>query len=660
MRKVLVALTLLISSAAFAQSAQQNGAAAVVAPGDNLIVQGVPEVPSAIAEQANRYTEFRMANVYGWHPTRREVIIGTRFAETNQLHRVAMPGGARTQLTFFPDRISNAAYQPHKGEYIVFTKDIGGGEWFQIYRYDLANGDVTLLTDGKSRNLGVEFSNKGDRIAYSSTRRNRADLDFYVMDPLNKATDKLLVENQGGGWGVVDWSPDDSTLLAVEEISVNESYIWLVDVASGKKTLLTPKGADKIAYAPVGFSADGKGVYVTTDKDNEFQRLTYIDLATKQHRYLTNYPWDIEAAYLSWNRRMVAFATNENGLNVLHVLDLASGKERTVPKLPTGTFGAIEWHENNREIAVSVNSAKSPLDVFSVDLTTNKVDRWTVSETGGLNPANFVDAQLVRWRSFDGREITGWLTMPPASKFPGKRPVMVSIHGGPEGQARPDFMGRFNYFVNEMGIAVLEPNVRGSTGYGKTFVALDNGVKREDSYRDIETLLRWIKQQPTLDGDKIMVMGGSYGGHMTLAVATRYNDMIACSVDVVGMSNLVTFLQNTEAYRRDLRRVEYGDERDPKMREFLESIAPMNHVDKIAKPIFVIQGANDPRVPKSEADQMVAALQKQGTPVWYLTAKDEGHGFAKKKNADFQFYSTILFVQQFLTGEKSQAAAAKP
>lgn len=660
MRKVLVALTLLISSAAFAQSAQQNGAAAVVAPGDNLIVQGVPEVPSAIAEQANRYTEFRMANVYGWHPTRREIIIGTRFAETNQLHRVAMPGGARTQLTFFPDRISNAAYQPHKGDYIVFTKDVGGGEWFQIYRYDLANGDVTLLTDGKSRNLGVEFSNKGDRIAYSSTRRNRADLDFYVMDPLNKATDKLLVENQGGGWSVVDWSPDDSTLLAVEEISVNESYIWLVDVASGKKTLLTPKGADKIAYAPVGFSADGKGVYVTTDKDNEFQRLTYIDLATKQHRYLTNYKWDIEAAYLSWNRRMVAFATNENGLNVLHVLDLASGKERTVPKLPTGTFGAIEWHENNREIAVSVNSAKSPLDVFSVDLTTNKVDRWTASETGGLNPANFVDAQLVRWKSFDGREITGWLSMPPASKFPGKRPVMVSIHGGPEGQARPDFMGRFNYFVNEMGIAVLEPNVRGSTGYGKTFVALDNGVKREDSYRDIETLLRWIKQQPTLDGDKIMVMGGSYGGHMTLAVATRYNDMIACSVDVVGMSNLVTFLQNTEAYRRDLRRVEYGDERDPKMREFLESIAPMNHVDKIAKPIFVIQGANDPRVPKSEADQMVAALQKQGTPVWYLTAKDEGHGFAKKKNADFQFYSTILFVQQFLTGEKSQAAAPKP
>jgi dipeptidyl aminopeptidase/acylaminoacyl peptidase len=262
----------------------------------------------------------------------------------------------------------------------------------------------------------------------------------------------------------------------------------------------------------------------------------------------------------------------------------------------------------------------------------------------------------VKWKSFDGREISGWLYQPSASKFPGKRPVIVNIHGGPEAQARPLYQGRNNYFLNELGVAILFPNIRGSTGYGKTFVALDNDFKREDSYKDIESLLGWVKQQPSLDGNRVMVMGGSYGGHMTLAIATRYNNLISCSVDVVGMSSLVTFLEHTEPYRRDLRRVEYGDERDPKMREFLEKIAPMNHVNELKKPIFIIAGANDPRVPKSEADQMVAALQQQGTPAWYLAAKDEGHGFAKKKNADFQFYATIAFVEKFLIGAPAPSA----
>jgi dipeptidyl aminopeptidase/acylaminoacyl peptidase len=275
-----------------------------------------------------------------------------------------------------------------------------------------------------------------------------------------------------------------------------------------------------------------------------------------------------------------------------------------------------------------------------------------MSETGGINPDTLPEAQLVKWKSFDGKEITGWLYMPPA-KFTGKHPVIVNIHGGPEGQSRPGFLARNNYYVNELGIAMLFPNVRGSQGYGKTFIALDNGFKREDSYKDAEALLRWIKQQPNLDGDKIMITGGSYGGHMTLAIATRYNDLIACSVDVVGMSNLVTFLEHTEPYRRDLRRVEYGDERDPKMRDFLESIAPMNHVKNVTKPMMVVAGANDPRVPKSEADQMVAALKAQGTPVWYLAAKDEGHGFAKKKNADYQFYSTVMFIQKYLLRQKT-------
>jgi dipeptidyl aminopeptidase/acylaminoacyl peptidase len=275
------------------------------------------------------------------------------------------------------------------------------------------------------------------------------------------------------------------------------------------------------------------------------------------------------------------------------------------------------------------------------------LERWTNSETAVKTDA-FPQAELVKWKSFDGKEISGFLYRPPASKFPGKRPVLVVIHGGPEGQSQPTFLGRGNYYLNELGIALIYPNVRGSTGYGKTFSLLDNGFQREDTYKDISALFDWIGGKTDLDASRICVTGGSYGGHMTLAVSTFYSDHIKCSVDIVGMSNLVTFLEHTEAYRRDLRRVEYGDERDPKMHDFLEKIAPMNNIEKIKKPMMVVAGRNDPRVPVSESQQIADALKKQGTPVWFLIGKDEGHGFRKKVNQDYQFYATVEFLKEYL------------
>jgi dipeptidyl aminopeptidase/acylaminoacyl peptidase len=640
----LLLLAVALCAVCFAQDA-------VITPGPNLILENIPPVPASIAERADRYTNIRGATMFGWHPERRELLIGTRFGDTQQVHQVAMPMGARTQMTFFADRVEDASYPPHSGAYFLFRKDVGGGEWYQIFRFDTGSGDITMLTDGKSRNTEYAWSNRGDRIAYANTRRNGADLDFYVMNPSDKSSDKLLATNQGGGWQVFDWSPDDRTLLVAELISINEGYVWLVDVASGEKTELTPRGGDKVFYQPVGFSADGKGIYVLTDKDSEFQRLAYMDLASKTLKFLTSYSWDIEdSVKLSPDRQMVAFTLNEDGLSGLHVLDLNSGKEHAMPKLPAGEINDLKWHQNNRDLAFSLNSAQSPLNAYSVDVQTAKLERWTASEVGGLNPRNFVEPKLVKWKSFDGREISGWLYLPKTKPASGKYPVMILIHGGPEGQSRPTFIGRTNYYLNELGVALLYPNVRGSTGYGKSFTELDNGFLREGTYKDIGALFDWIAAQPELDASRLMVTGGSYGGHMTLAVSYLYSDKIACSVDIVGISNLVTFLEHTEAYRRDLRRVEYGDERDPKMRAYLESIAPMNHVSAMTKPMMVVAGANDPRVPKSEADQMVAALQKQGTTVWYLAAKDEGHGFAKKKNADFQFYTTVMFIQKYLLG----------
>jgi dipeptidyl aminopeptidase/acylaminoacyl peptidase len=620
----------------------------VIAPADNLIVDGVPKIPASLAEKAGRYGSYRSASLADWHPTKREMLIATRFAETPQLHLLQTPGGARQQLTFFADPVGGGRFHPSGGDYILFSKDIGGGEWYQLYRYEVATGDVTLLTDGKSRNLAGPWSSSGDQIAYMSTRRTGKDTDLWVMNPSDPKSDHLLTQLAGGGWQPLDWSPDDKKILLEEELSINESYLWLVDTATGEKMELTPRNTtEKISYGEGRFSKDGKGIYVTTDKDSEYHRLAFIDLAAKQPQYLTtNISWDVESFDLTHDGNRIAFLTDEDGVSVLRVMDTSTKKEVPLPKLPSGVVGSLRWHKNGKELGFSLNNARGPGDIYSLEMSTGKVERWTASETA-VKTDGFPEAELVKWKSFDGKMISGFLYKPPA-KFAGKRPVVVVIHGGPEGQSQPTFLGRSNYLLNELGIALIYPNVRGSTGYGKTFSLLDNGFKREDTYKDINELFDWIATQPGLDSERIGVTGGSYGGHMTLAVSTFYSDRIRCSVDIVGMSNLVTFLEHTEAYRRDLRRVEYGDERDPKMREFLEKIAPMNNIEKIKKPMFVIAGKNDPRVPVSESQQIADALKKQGTPVWLLIAKDEGHGYRKKPNQDFQFYATVEFLQEYL------------
>jgi len=638
---LLVALLLLAAVEALAQEA-------VLAPPDNLVLDNVPAIPTSLAETAGRYAENRAAFPSDWHPQRREMLIGTRFGNTYQTHLVKMPGGARQQLTFFTEPVHGGSFHPRGGDYFVFSKDVGGGEWYQLFRYDFATRDSVLLTDGKSRNLLGPWSSSGDLIAYTSTRRTGQDTDLWVMNPADPKTDHLLTQLSGGGWSPEDWSPDDKKILLIEWISVNETYVWLVNTATGEKTALTPRRTDEqVAYRNARFSKDGKGVYLTTDKGSEFQQLVYIDLAAKQMKVLSsNIPWDVDDIVLSYDGRWIAFVTNEDGLSALHLLDTTSGGELPVPKLPVGLVGSLLWHRNNHDLAFALTTARSPGDCYSLDITAGKVERWTTSETA-VNTEAFPEAELVRWKTFDGKMISGFLYRPPA-KFSGKRPVLIDIHGGPEGQSRPGFLGRENYYLNELGIALIFPNVRGSTGYGKTFTKLDNGFLRQDSYKDINALFDWIARRPDLDADRIAVTGGSYGGHMTLAVSTFYSGRIRCSIDIVGMSNLGTFLEHTEAYRRDLRRVEYGDERDPKMREFLERIAPMNNLDKIKKPMIVVAGKNDPRVPVSESDQIVAGLKKEGTPAWYLMAKDEGHGYQKKPNQDFLFYADVVFLQEYL------------
>ena len=640
---LVAAVSMLISATALAQPR-------VIAPGANLLAQGMPPIPASLADEVRPYTESRSASLADWHPTRREILIATRFGNAAQIHAVKMPRGARTQLTFADEPITGARYQPGEGGYFIFGRDSGGDEFDQLFRYDVYSGRITRLTDGeRSQNGNLRWNRRGDRIAYTSTRRNGADRDIYVMDPADPASDRLLLQTASGGWSVLDWSPDGVTLLAMEYVSISRSHLSLVDTASGRTTAITPAG-EHAAYAWGRFAADGRGIYLTTDKGGEFLRLAYLDLATRAQTPLApGLEWDVDDADLSHDGRTLAFVTNEAGVSRLYLLDTATRRHRAVEGVPGGVVGSLLWRPGGGELGFTVSSARSSSDVYSVQTQTGEVTRWTESELGGLVATELSQPQLIRWKSFDGLEITGFHYHPPA-RFSGPRPVIVNIHGGPESQFRPVFIGRSNYYLNELGIAIIYPNVRGSSGYGKTFVGLDNGMKREDSVKDIGALLDWIGTRPELDAGRVMITGGSYGGYMTLAVATHYDDRIRCAVDVVGISNFNTFLKNTESYRRDLRRAEYGDERDPAMAAFFERIAPLNNAGRITRPLFVVQGGNDPRVPRTESEQMVARVRENGTPVWYLMATDEGHGFAKKSNADFQFYATVMFVRQFLLG----------
>jgi dipeptidyl aminopeptidase/acylaminoacyl peptidase len=663
MRRLIILSLVVIFGASVAFGQNNPNAAAqgtskndTIKPGDNLVVQGIPAIPAELTEAVKKYTESIPVYISGWHPTRREMLVGKRSGNTVQVHQISSPLEKPKQLTSFPDPVGGGSYQRKTGDYFVFAKATGGNEVSQLFRYDVNSGNVSrITTDDKKRNGGGPWSNAGDRMVYTAVMTGAGSssesfkTELRVVNPADPQTDRLVVNLDGAGWGPLDWSPDDKKLVVGQYVSANESYGWLLDLKTGEKTLLTPKeGDEKVVYGSAQFSKDGKGLYLTTDKGSEFQRLVYMDLATKKITPLTSHiNWDVEGFRLSQDGKMIAFTTNEDGLYKLHLLDTVTKEERKLPNLPSGQIGGFSWHQTTNELGFNVASFQSIADVYSLDTKTMKLTHWAKTELNGYETKGLREPELVRWKSFDGKMISGFLNRPPA-KFAGKRPVIINIHGGPEGQSTPGPLGRSAYYINELGVAIIYPNVRGSSGYGKTFIQLDNGFKREDSVKDIGALLDWIATQPDLDKDRVMITGGSYGGYLTLAVATHYNDRICCSLDVVGISNFVTFLQNTETYRRDLRRVEYGDERDPKMLEFLTKISPLTNAGKISKPLFVVQGKNDPRVPYTEAEQIVAAARKNNSPVWYLMANDEGHGFGKKNNQDYLFYATVLFIKEHL------------
>ena len=616
-----------------------------------LVIDGVPPIPMELVARLEAYQNKRSALFLGWLGD--DILISTRFGNTAQLHRVDEPLGMRGQVTFFEEPVAAAAVSPDPdANGFLYVKDVGGSEFFQFFWLDLATGESTLLTDGRSRYSDIAWAASGRRFAYTTTERNGVDWDIHVRGHVREFAGgvadgevTVALEAGGVGWTAVDWSPDESRLLVRRYVSINESYLHEVDLTSGAaRQLLEDIGPASITEAR--YDASGGRVLFTSDLGGEFVGLHGLDLATGAVESLTaDVPWNVEAFTVSRQRDRLAFTVNEAGIGRPQVLTLPDLDPVPLPELPDGIIHALSFNATGDALGFVVNHAAAPGDVYSVELKEGRLTRWTESELGGLDANALVAPELVHYPSFDGREIPAFVFRP---RGPGPHPVLVSIHGGPEGQFRPAFSYSTQFFVNELGLAVVAPNVRGSSGYGRTWLSLDNGTLREDSVRDIGALLDWIAARPDLDAERVAVSGGSYGGYMVLASMVHFGDRLRAGVERVGISNFVTFLTNTQGYRRDLRRAEYGDERDPEMRAFLERISPLNHVDRMSRPMLISQGLNDPRVPASESAQIVAALRERDVPVWYVLARDEGHGFRKKFNRDYQLAATALFLTRHL------------
>jgi dipeptidyl aminopeptidase/acylaminoacyl peptidase len=626
----------------------------------NVKAEGLTPIPASIVQDLAPYAASRRAVLLGWHPQRREMLITTAFGDTYQIHSVAGPGMDRQQLTFFPRGIpappnSAASYAPD-ASYLVLHRDAtSGGEAMQLYRLDLATRKATILTDGKSRNGVPVWSHRSNLIAFDSTSRgghDGADRDLWVMDPRDPSSARLVSE-VAGSWSVADWSPDDSELLAVNSPSANtETSLWRVSVKSGERTQLSPAGDPAVWRAPA-YSPDGRFVYVLSNRGSETLRLWRGDLASKDWKPVTAETDDLESFALSPDGRTIAAVFDSTTASRVELLDAQTFKVRRAPTLPAGQLLPLSpiWRADSSEVAFSLWSLRTFGDVYSVNAATGAVARWTKSEFGAFDPDSLPEPEIIRWKSFDGLTISGVLYRPPA-RFTGPRPVILNIHGGPGGagsRERPRYQGRSAYFLNELGVAIIAPNVRGSWGFGKAFGRLDDGMKREDSVKDIGALLDWLETQPFLDKNRVMVTGVSYGGYMTYAVSEMYSSRLRCAMAAAAISDFITYFQTTDPTRPEDRRAEYGDERVPEMREFLTRISPVTQVSKLRIPLLIVHGSNDTRVPVGQAEEMARLVRANGVPVWTTIYADEGHILPSSlRNNNYMFYTWIEFIKQHL------------
>jgi dipeptidyl aminopeptidase/acylaminoacyl peptidase len=613
----------------------------------NLIYDGIPEAPADLADTLDRYLAARQATPLGWSP-KGQLLIATRFGDVDQLHLLEMPAGERRQLTFLHEPITEAAFSPdpaHIG--YLYLKDVGGNENAQLYYQRAGEPVAKLLTDGKSSNGAALWSNAGHEIAFFTTARDGVSHDIDIVEPAAGTLPHLAVSGDSAAWLPLDWSPDDRKLLVLKYVSIGECYLYVVDLSTGQKREVDPSPA-KVGIAGAKFSRDGQGVYLISDRDSEFKKLRYVNLFTAQKTSLTDQiPWDVEELAIARDGHYLAYVSNEAGISKLNLLDLRNHQELTPPRLAAGEIDHLSFDAEGRRLAFGYGAANLPRDAYVLELANNHVEAWTHSEPGAVDTAKFVTPRAAAFPTFDRQD--GRFRQEPVYVYepaaPGPHAVLILLHGGPESQFRPHFDPWIQYVVNELGFAVVAPNLRGSSGYGKAYLALDDGVLRDDVVKDLGALIVWVGSQSGLDAKHVVVAGGSYGGYLALAAMTNYGDRLVGGVDLAGIADFVTFLTNTAPYRQSLRRAEYGDERDPDMRAYLRRISPLTNADRISRPLLVVHGKNDPRVPLSEAQQIVNRLRSRGGTVWFLEATDEGHGFHKQQNRDAYYRIFAQFLE---------------
>jgi len=645
LRVLFVVTTLLLSSTSGAAVRETRG---------NLVLDGVPEHSPRVLATLDGWLSGRSASFQDFLPDG-SILISTRFGDADQMHHVAKPGADRRQLTFDIDPAAGASANPAPlTRQMLFARDRGGNENAQLYLQDLDTRQVRRLTDGQSRHGGALWSRDGRYIAFQGNARNSVNQDVYIVDVASNAAPRLVIASQGQTWTPLDWSTDGQRLLLLDYRSITDATLYVADLATGalKAVVLTANPAKPAPQTGIGsarFAVDGRGIWLSADLGGEFQQLHYLDLLDGSLRTLTaDLPWDVDDLEVSSDGRWLAYVANVDGYSELRIADLGAGTTRTAKGLPPGILYNLRFDRQGAKLGMTLETPTAPRDAWTYEIETEQATRWTMSEMGLVDPARLSPMEVFRYPTWDRvggapRRIPALIQRPAK---PGRHPVVIDIHGGPEGQSRPGYSPFLQYLTAELGYAVIQPNVRGSMGYGRNYTMLDNGRLREDSVRDIGSLLVWIAAQPDLDADRVVVMGGSYGGYMVLASLIAYGDRLQGGIDVVGISNFVTFLTNTAGYRRDLRRAEYGDERDPAMRALLRRISPLERASAIRRPLLVVQGLNDPRVPASESEQLVKKVREQAGEVWYLAAKDEGHGFRKKNNRDFYLKTAATFLER--------------
>lgn len=623
-------------------------------PGPDIQVEGIPRIPKSLVSEVNKYNYSFGWPVVGWNDSGNEIMLKNKSGGFS-LYIASVPGRIPRNWLRHKESFVYDIYPDPQKRYFVYNKDSKGDEVFQMYLFDSESKQSTLLSDGLSRDTEPVWSRSGKKFAFSCSKKGEMGVSLCLMEPLVKKLIRPLVKTTGNYFVTQDWSPDDNNIVYCEFYSNTLSRIWLKNMRTGKTEALTNHTrSDQAYYDSVQFSQDGNGLYFITDRQGEYRRPAYMDIKTRKMSYLINdIDWDVEKLLMSPDGANLALVFNVNGISKLYLYNVKDRKYSLIDMAEEGLITNLSWNPQSTFLAFNFTSYKTPGDVRVLDVAGLKIDLWLKGFTGNLSVNEWSAPELISWKSFDGRIITGYMYRPPA-KFIGKRPVIIDIHGGPEDQYRPSFGYSENYIISEMGIVKIYPNIRGSVGFGKTFLDLDNGKLRINAVKDVGALINWIKNQQDMDTSRILVQGASYGGYVSLSAATLYGSDIKAVIAESMPANLATFIATTKEWRRPIQRLEYGDERQEQMKLFMNRTSPVSHIKKLSSPVFIIHGGNDVRAPISEAEIVIKEVKKNNIPLWQLIAINEGHDFINSHTWLFRLCSVMQFVKMNLMVDLNQ------